>query len=101
MAWLWQYRNEKALARLAGVPRDRWTVVRLEDLTGDARRGRQELERLEAFLDVPADRRWLTCKYNHSDTLAHPGHDEWTTADIEGFRRIAGATMARLGYATA
>ena len=101
MAWLWQYRNEKALARLAGVPEDRWTVVRLEDLTGDPRRGLQELERLEAFLGVSADRQWLTRKYNHSDALAHPGHDDWTLGDIEGFRRIAGATMARLGYATA
>lgn len=101
MAWLWQYRNQKALTRLAGVPKDRWTVVRLEDLTGEPGRGLQELERLEAFLGMSADRQWLTRKYNHSDTLAHPGHDDWAAADVAGFRRIAGATMERLGYALA
>lgn len=100
MAWLWQYRYNTALARLAVVPRDRWMVVRLEDLTGDPRRSALELERVESFVGMSADRQWLAKKYNHSDAFAHPSREDWTPEDIDGFRRIAGATMERLGYAT-
>ncbi len=100
MAWLWQNRNEKALTRLQSVPKDQWTVVRLEDLSGEAERGRAELQRLEEFLGIKGDPQWLTQKYNHSQSFGFPDKADWPEADIRSFYCIAGSTMEKLGYGT-
>ena len=100
LAWMWQSRNEKALTRLQSVPRDQWTVVRLEDLSGEAERGRAELQRLEEFLGIKGDPQWLTQKYNHSQSFGFPDKADWPEADIRSFYRIAGSTMEKLGYGT-
>lgn len=98
MAWLWQNRNEKALTRLQSVPRDQWTIVRLEDLSGEVERGRAELQRLEQFLGIKGDPQWLTQKYNHSQSFGFPDKADWPADDVSHFYRIAGPTMAKLGY---
>lgn len=98
MAWLWQYRYEKALTRLASVPRTNWTLVRLEDLTGDPARGNSELKRLEGFLGVESRREALTQKHNASKKFGFPDKGQWTESDVSGFFRIAGSTMEKLGY---
>ncbi len=96
MAWLWQYRNRKALERLQSVPTANWTVTRLEDLTRDP--SRTELQRLESFVGVPAEPKWLTERHNQTSQHTFPHHSEWSADTLAEFERIAGPLMRQFGY---
>ena len=96
-AWLWQWRNEKALERLAAVPRTSWTIVRLEDVMGDG--PPPELRRLESFLGVKANASAVGVKTNDTQVAFRiADKSQWSAADSAGFYRIAGKTMAKFGY---
>lgn len=99
MAWLWAYRTRWALRGLEQIPSDRWLIVRLEDLTGPE--GLVEIERLEDFLGVAADRTHLKTRHNANPRAGLPPKEDWPDRDLAAFDAIAGDLMRRFGYGPA
>jgi hypothetical protein len=98
MAWLWSYRNHKALTRLQSVPKQNYWIVRLEDLVADDEKAEQTIAELENFVGIKMDRQWLTTKYNKNIAYVMPSKEQWTPDMNTSFFRIAGAMMRRFGY---
>lgn len=98
MAWIWAYRNHKALMGLKSVPPTNYCIVRLEDIVSGGETGEKEIERLETFLELKMDRQWLTEKYNRNKSYSAPLKEEWTMEMNKKFFRIAGPLMCRFGY---
>lgn len=92
-AWIWVYRNQKALERWKDIPMKNKHIVKLEDI-GD----RDTLDKLEEFLGVKAKRKWLKKKVNANQYLRFPPKEEWTEEMNSRFYRIAGKMMEELGY---
>jgi LPS sulfotransferase NodH len=99
-AFQWQAANETILDDLRGVPRDRWTTVRYEDLIRDPR---PEVSRLLEFAGLAMDARlaeYLSKPLplsRHTKTAPHP--DKWRqdAAEIERVLPAIAALSARLG----
>ena len=92
-AWMWVYRNQKALDRWETVPEKNKHLVRLEDI------GNMDvLEELEEFLGLKAERKWLNRKVNANRGLQYPPKEEWTEEMSRRFYKIAGKMMKKLGY---
>ena len=98
MAWMWNFRNSKALECLEHVPKENWMIVRLEDLTANEEKSKYWIEMLEDFLCLKASRGWLKKKCNASKKLEFPPVVEWNKETTQGFDRIAGKLMLTLGY---
>lgn len=96
MAWLWRYRNQKALDRLALIPKENWMVIRLEDLTGDEKEA--HVQRLEDFTGQKANREFLTVKYNANPPHTVPIKELWAPAMHNAFMAIAGEMMHFFDY---
>lgn len=92
-AWMWTYRNQKALDRLANVPEDNKCIVKLEELQNDL-----ELSKLEEFLDIKAKKKYIKRKINKNKITKYPLKEEWTQEMNKRFNRIAGEMMSYLGY---
>lgn len=92
-AWLWVYRNQKALDRLEPVPENNKYLFRLEDINND-----KKLEGLENFLGFKADKKWVDIKVNANKQVDFPNKSEWTDEMNFQFYRIAGDMMKKLGY---
>ncbi|MEJ2697457.1 MAG: hypothetical protein P8013_12520 [Candidatus Sulfobium sp.] len=94
VAWIWTYRNSKALEGLAVVPREQKFILRIEDI------GKQEtLDGLESFsgLKIP-DRSLAANRFNANPVLSLPSWQEWTEAMSREFDAIAGEMMKFFGY---
>ena len=72
-------------------------MIRLEDI---AEGPSKELRRLEDFLGLPARTEAIGIKTNHMMQHRIPDKRKWSEIDLQGFYRIAGDTMAKLGYPT-
>ena len=70
-------------------------MIRLEDI---AEGPSEELRRLEDFLGLQARTEAIGIKTNHMMQHRIPGKGKWSEVDLQGFYRIAGDTMAKLGY---
>lgn len=100
VAFQWQAANETILDDLRGVPRDRWTTVRYEDLIRDPG---PEVARLLEFAGLSMDPRlaeYLSKPLplsRHTKTAPHP--DKWRqdAAEIDRVLPAIAAVSARLG----
>lgn len=92
-AWMWVYRNQKALDRLADVPEDNKLIVRLEDINNT-----NVVQSLEDFVRIKARKRFLKKKVNKNKALKYPPKEEWTREMNMRFNKIAGNMMVKLGY---
>jgi hypothetical protein len=93
-AWIWMFRNKKALRGLESIPEDRKLIVRIEDI------GRPEtLERLEDFASLKLKNRDLAqTRFNANPLFDFPDKLEWTDPMHREFEEIAGEMMKLLGY---
>jgi hypothetical protein len=93
-AWIWVYRNQKALDGLKAVPEDQKLVLRIEDIAEP-----ETLERVEAFAGTeirentrPANR------LNANPSFDLPPKEEWSDKMLRDFDEIAGGMMRSFGY---
>lgn len=94
VAWIWAYRNRKALDGLALLPQDQKLVLRIEDI--DRKR---TLDELESFSGVKiADRSLAVKKFNANPVLDLPLRQQWTEGMNRQFDAIAGEMMRFFGY---
>jgi len=94
VAWIWTYRNRKALDGLAVVPLDQKLVLRIEDIGRE-----QTLGELESFSGVKiVDRSLAAKKFNANPVLALPPRQQWTDPMNRRFDAIAGDMMRFFGY---
>ena len=99
VAFQWQAANETILNDLAGVPRERWTTVRYEDLV---RNPRSELAKLLEFAGLSMDARleeYLSKPLplsRHTKTPPHPDKWQQDAAEIERVMPTIAAVSARL-----
>lgn len=98
MAWIWVYRNQKALSRLENVPKENYHIVRLEDLTSGTQEAEKHIVLLEDFVGMKMDRQWLKVSYNRNATYALPPKEEWTPEMNRSFLGLGGEMMRRFGY---
>jgi hypothetical protein len=93
-AWIWIYRNTKALQGLSLVPEDRKLVVRIEDI------GRTPtLDALEEFAGMKIrDRGTVSHKHNANPSFALPPKEEWTEEMTMQFDEIAADMMRFFDY---
>jgi hypothetical protein len=93
-AWLWTYRNKKAIEGLHCIPEDQKLIIRIEDIQRD-----NTLDTLEKFTgikckgSVHAERR-----YNANPAFALPPKEDWTVEMNSGFSEIAGEMMKLFNY---
>ncbi|MDA8434245.1 MAG: hypothetical protein M0Z60_14970 [Nitrospiraceae bacterium] len=93
-AWIWTWRNKKALKGLEGIPAGQKMILRIEDIKKE-----ETLGRLAAFAGLPVHHRELAekgCNANPSFSL--PPKEEWTRQMNDEFDGIAGEMMRVLGY---
>jgi len=92
-AWIWAWRNNKAISMLGRIPREHWRVIRVEDLDEGV------LRDIEAFSGHRIrNRNAVREKINANPVQNFPPPDKWSAGDKLGFEKIAGAMMSRLGY---
>jgi len=92
-AWIWVYRNRKALDNLSKVPASRRLVVRLEDI-GDP----GALLRLQSFSGIALKESVSRIRYNANAELNLPPKEAWTNEMNVEFGEIAGEMMEYFGY---
>jgi hypothetical protein len=93
-AWIWAWRNRKALEGLRNIPEGQKTIVRIEDI-----RKAGALDMLASFAGLPVRQKELAekgCNANPSFDL--PPKEEWTRDMNEEFDEIAGEMMRFFGY---
>ena len=100
MAWMWDYRNRKALKRLEFIPKENQMIIRLEDLTQDNEKSIYWIEELETFLSLKANREELKKRYNASAKYSYPPKEAWNEEMKTRFDRIADDLMRKFGYYT-
>jgi hypothetical protein len=94
-AWIWVFRNTRALEGLKTVHEGRKLIVKVEDM-----REPQILDRIEAFAGVGTMERTLAEKgLNANPTFALPPKEEWSDSMNRDFDEIAGGMMRIFGYA--
>ena len=93
-AWIWDYRNRKALEGLKLIPREKKLVLRIEDIDKQ-----DTLYGLESFTGKKVcDRNIATERYNVNPAFSLPPKEEWTDAQHAEFNAIAGELMGFFGY---
>jgi hypothetical protein len=93
-AWIWVYRNMKALHGLSTIPESRKLIVRIEDIN---RTG--TLDALEEFAGMKIrDRGIATKKHNANPSFALPSKEEWTEEMTGQFDEIAKDMMRFFSY---
>jgi hypothetical protein len=93
-AWIWTYRNKKALQGLSTIPERRKLIVRIEDI-GKAR----TLDMLEEFAGIKvADKGIASHMHNANPSLALPSREEWTEEMAGQFDEIAADMMRFFNY---
>ena len=92
-AWMWSFRNQKALDRLATVPEPNKFIVKLEDINNI-----DVLTSLEDFVGFKSKRRFLKKRVNKNKKTWYPPKEEWTGEMNIRYYNIAGEMMQKLGY---
>ena len=93
-AWIWQYRNKKALEGLKGLPEKQKLVLKIEDIHKQA-----TLDELELFTGRRvSDREVAGIHYNANPDFSLPLKEQWTEQQREQFNAIAGGMMTFFGY---
>jgi hypothetical protein len=93
-AWIWTYRNTKALQGLSTIPQNLKLIVRIEDIGRAA-----TLDAIEGFTGIKIrDRRIATIRHNVNPSFALPPKEEWTEEMIMQFDEIAGNMMRYFAY---
>jgi hypothetical protein len=93
-AWIWQYRNKKALDGLKRVPENQKLVLRIEEI-----HKRETLDMLEVFSGKrPLDRETAKIRHNANPDFSIPLKEEWVEYQKREFDAIAGGMMRYLGY---
>jgi len=92
-AWIWVYRNKKALEGLKGVPKAQKMIIRIE---GIARK--ETLDELEKFSGVMIDRTLAEKRINANPAFDLPPKEEWTDHMNRMFDEIAGVMMRFFRY---
>jgi len=93
-AWIWGYRNSKALEGLSLVPEKQKLIVKIEDINNH-----MTTNALEAFSGMKlkdkglADKRW-----NANPSFDFPPKEEWTDKQKNEFNEIAGEMMRFFKY---
>jgi hypothetical protein len=92
-AWIWTYRNSRALDGLRPVPEDLKLTVKIEEVAEEETR-----QRIESFTGrridaVCAGRRW-----NANQSFDLPPKEEWTAEMDREFDEVAGRMMRLLDY---
>jgi hypothetical protein len=93
-AWIWVWRNKKALRGLENVPEGQKMIVRIEDI------GKKTiLDALSAFAGVAVGEPGVAEKaWNANPSFVLPPKEEWTREMNEEFEEIAGEMMRFFGY---
>ena len=93
-AWLWVFRNRKALEGLKEVPEKHKLVLKIEDIHKQAM-----LDMLEAFTGKKLiDREAAEIRHNANPAFSLPLKEEWTDSQQQEFNDIAGGMMKFFGY---
>ena len=93
-AWIWYYRNHKALEGLKGVPEEQKLVLRIEDI-----HKKETLDMLEAFTGKGVhDRDFAEKRHNANPAFSLPPKEEWTESQQKEFDAIAGEMMSCFKY---
>lgn len=93
-AWIWVYRNKKALEGLRKVPEGQKVIVKIEDI-----RKEETLQKFEVFSGIEVkERRWAEEGFNANPSFDLLPKEEWTDAMHREFDEIAGEMMRFFGY---
>ncbi len=94
-AWIWVFRNMRALEGLKTVHESRKLIVKVEDM-----RDPKTLDRIEAFAGTSIGERTLAeKKINANPSFVLPPKEEWSDVMNRDFDEIAGGMMRFFGYA--
>ena len=95
-AWIWVFRNNKALEGLKKVPEGNKMIVRIEDI-----RKEDTLEKLKVFTGTGLkEREWASKRVNANPSFDLPPKEEWSDSMNRDFDEIAGGMMRFFGYAS-
>jgi hypothetical protein len=93
-AWIWVYRNKKALSGLKDVNNRQQMIVRIEDVHRD-----ETLDAIESFSGIKLKERGLSLKrFNVNPSFSCPAKEAWTDVQNSEFNEIAGQMMKFFGY---
>jgi len=93
-AWIWDYRNRKAIQGLRGVPEKQKFLLRIEDIHKQG-----TLDLLESFAGKRIyDRALAEKRLNANPDFSLPPKEEWTESQEREFNSIAGGMMSFFGY---
>lgn len=92
-AWIWAYRNNKALKSFECLPVDRKLIIRIEDLNQTG-----VLDEIEHFTGITIRRSLASRKFNADGSIDVPPKEEWSRSMNEEFDTIAGELMRHFGY---
>ncbi len=92
-AWIWVYRNKKALEGLRKVPEAQKLIMRIEDI-----RSKEALDEIDEFTGIKIDRTLAEKRINANPSFDLPPKEEWTDDMNGAFDRIAGVMMRFFGY---
>lgn len=94
-AWIWNYRNKKALQGLQIIPVKQKFILRIEDVAND-----EVLTALETFSGMEIlDRGLATTRINSNPLFDFPPKEEWTELQSAEFYAVAGKMMNFFNYA--
>ncbi len=95
-AWIWVFRNNKALEGLKKAPEGNKMIVRIEDI-----RKEDTLEKLKVFTGTGLkEREWASKRVNANPSFDLPPKEEWSDSMNRDFDEIAGGMMRFFGYAS-
>ncbi|UCE78778.1 MAG: hypothetical protein JSV13_09770 [Nitrospiraceae bacterium] len=93
-AWIWNWRNKKALEGFRPVPDRQKLIVKLEQIQST-----KVLDSLEMFTDMKLKDRGLSEKqFNANPSFSFPPKEQWTETQNYEFQTIAGEMMQFFGY---
>jgi hypothetical protein len=93
-AWIWSWRNKKALEGFRTVPDRQMFMVRLEDIHST-----DILDSLELFTGMKFKDRALSEEpFNANPSFSFPSKEQWTETQNREFDEIAGEMMRFFGY---
>jgi hypothetical protein len=94
-AWIWVYRNKKALEGLKKVPEGNKMIVKVEDI-----RKEDILDTLKVFTGIELkEREWAAKRVNANPSFGLPPKGEWSDSMNRDFDEIASGMMRFFGYA--
>jgi hypothetical protein len=93
-AWIWDYRNRKAVEGLRGVPEKQKLVLKIEEV-----KKKETLDMLESFTGKGIyDRAFAAMRHNANSGFSLPPKEEWTESQENEFNAVAGGMMRFFGY---